>query len=81
VTGHRQQFNVAVEAALIRRVKHRGIDVQLSLADFVTQALEHWLAATAADRAGWRAGPAPHRARPRPARTLVGGPVPGGVRA
>jgi hypothetical protein len=44
-TAGKQQFNVALPAELIRRVKHRSIDVQLSLSDFVAGILPDHLSA------------------------------------
>ena len=41
----RKQFNVYLPPALIRRVKYRALDAQLSLSDFTERALEAYLAA------------------------------------
>ena len=40
----RQQFNVSLPPDLVRRVKHRAVDVQLSLSDLVERVLETHLA-------------------------------------
>ena len=40
----RQQFNVNLDPALVRRVKHQAIDDQLSLSDWVGRVLDHHLA-------------------------------------
>ena len=40
----RRQFNVTLPADLVRRLKHRAVDEQLSLSDFVERALEGSLA-------------------------------------
>lgn len=40
----RQQFNVSLSPDLVRRVKHRAVDDQLSLSDLVERALEAHLA-------------------------------------
>lgn len=40
----KQQFNVYLPPELIRRVKYRALDDQLSLSDFVEKALLHFLA-------------------------------------
>ena len=37
--GEKQQFNVNLDAELVRRVKHRAIDAQQSLSDFVAEVL------------------------------------------
>lgn len=39
----KQQFNVNLDPALVRRTKHRAIDAQLSLSDLVTHVLEQYL--------------------------------------
>lgn len=39
----KQQFNINLDAALIRRVKHHPIDAQLSLSDLVTRILTQHL--------------------------------------
>lgn len=44
----KQQFNVNLDAALVRRVKHRSIDEQLSLSDLVAGVLEAYLEGSAA---------------------------------
>lgn len=43
MTTAKQQFNVALPRELIRRIKHRSIDAQLSLSDLVTQVLDTYL--------------------------------------
>lgn len=43
----RQQFNVSLPPDLVRRVKHRAVDDQLSLSDLVERVLEAHLAAPA----------------------------------
>ena len=43
----RRQFNVNLDAELVRRAKHEAIDRQLSLGDLVTHALTGFLAADA----------------------------------
>ena len=40
----KQQFNVYLQPALIRRAKYRALDEQLSLSDLVERALERYLA-------------------------------------
>ena len=40
----KQQFNVYLPPALIRRAKYRALDEQLSLSDMVECALERYLA-------------------------------------
>lgn len=40
----RQQFNVNLDAQLVRRVKHQAIDDQLSVSEWVGRTLEHHLA-------------------------------------
>ncbi len=40
----KQQFNIYLPPALIRRAKYRALDEQLSLSDLVEQALERYLA-------------------------------------
>lgn len=39
----KQQFNVNLDSHLVRRTKHRAIDVQLSLSDLVSHVLEQYL--------------------------------------
>ena len=39
----RQQFNVYLPAALVRRVKHAAVDSNQSLSRCVERALESWL--------------------------------------
>lgn len=39
----KQQFNVNLEPALIRQIKHHSIDAQLSLSDLVTRVLTKYL--------------------------------------
>lgn len=39
----KQQFNVYLPAALVRRVKHAAVDSDQSLSRCVEQALEDWL--------------------------------------
>jgi predicted HicB family RNase H-like nuclease len=40
----KQQFNVYLPAGLVRRLKYRALDDQLSLSDWVERALEAYLA-------------------------------------
>ncbi len=40
----KQQFNVYLPAALVRRVKHASVDRNESLSRFVERALEHYVA-------------------------------------
>jgi hypothetical protein len=40
----KQQFNVYLPAALVRRVKHASVDSNESLSSFVERALESYLA-------------------------------------
>lgn len=42
--ARKQQFNVYLPAALIRRAKYRALDEQLSLSDMTESALERYLA-------------------------------------
>ena len=49
-TPRKQQFNVYLPPALIRRAKYRALDEQLSLSDLVEQALERYI--TEGDRHG-----------------------------
>ncbi|WP_380027752.1 VOC family protein [Dactylosporangium vinaceum] len=39
----RQQFNVNLDPALVRRIKHHAVDVQLSLSDLVARVLQQHL--------------------------------------
>jgi predicted DNA-binding protein len=41
--GPRQQLNIYLPAALVRRVKHASVDAQQSLSAFVAEALERHL--------------------------------------
>ncbi len=39
----KQQFNVYLPPSLVRRAKHRALDEQLSLSDFVAKVLQLYL--------------------------------------
>ncbi len=43
MAGEKQQFNIYLPAALVRRVKHASVDADVSLSAFVEQALESYL--------------------------------------
>lgn len=43
MAGEKQQFNICLPAALVRRVKHASVDANVSLSAFVEQALENYL--------------------------------------
>ena len=43
IDAPKQQFNIYLPAPLVRRVKHRALDEQLSLSDFVARVLEAYL--------------------------------------
>ncbi|WP_425230590.1 hypothetical protein [Sphingomonas sp.] len=47
--GRKQQFNVYLPPNLVRRIKRRALDDQLSLSDLVQRVLEDHLAGGAAD--------------------------------
>ncbi len=47
--GPKQQFNVYLPPALIRRAKYRALDDQTSLSDLVERALERYLSEGASD--------------------------------
>ncbi len=45
----KQQFNVYLTSGIIKQIKHRSIDEQLSLSDLVEKVFTAWLSQTAED--------------------------------